>query len=160
METSTLRDLYLAELNDLYSAEQHLAKALPDMAKTATDPDLERAIEARLARTEEHLDRLRYIFSSLGVRPSGEKSRGIEWLIVTGRELNEHGAGDAAQDATIVSKAQHVERYEIAGYGTVRAYALMLGETDHAERLAETLNEERRADELLTRLAERFDDGP
>jgi ferritin-like metal-binding protein YciE len=158
MEVDALRRLYIDELNDLYSAEKQLVRALPGMAKTATHPDLERIINEHLRQTERHIGRLERIFSSLGMSPRGEKSRGIEWLMVGGSELRETDAGAERVDASIVARAQHVERYEIAGYGTVRAYALMLGETEHAEHLAQTLREEQRAEEMFTRLAERFDE--
>lgn len=156
MEVDVLRRLYIDELNDLYSAEKQLVRELAAMASTATNPDLGKTIDEHVRQTERHIGRLERIFSSLGMSPRGEKSRGIEWIMVGGSELRETDAGAELVDASIVAKAQHVERYEIAGYGTVRAYALMLGETEHAEHLAQTLREEQRAEELFTRLAERL----
>lgn len=156
MELDELRKLYIDELDDLYSAERQLVRELPGLAKRARSADLGRIISDHVAESERHLGRLEHIFGALGVTPSGDKSRGIEWLMVEGSELLGEGADAELIDAGIIARAQHVERYEIAGYGTVRAYALMLGETEHAERLAETLVEERRAEERFTQLAERL----
>ena len=156
MDLDELRKLYIDELNDLYSAEKQIVRELPGLAKTARDADLGKTIDDHVAESELHIGRLEQIFNTLGVTPSGDKSRGIEWLMVEGSELLEQDADAELIDAGIITRAQHVERYEIAGYGTVRAYALMLGETEHAERLGETLAEEQRADERFTQLAERL----
>jgi len=154
MELESLRDLYIDELKDLYSAEKQLVKALPKMAKNATSPELKKAFQDHLAKTEGHVERLEQIFESLESSPRGKKCVGMEGLIEEANELLEEDADEDVLDAGLISKAQHVEHYEMAGYGTVRTYALTLGESEHAELLEETLNEEKEADELLTQLAE------
>lgn len=154
MELESLRELYIDELKDLYSAEKQLVKALPRMAKNATNPELKKAFEDHLAETEGHVERLEQIFETLESSPRGKKCVGMEGLIEEAKELLEEDAQEDVLDAGLISKAQHVEHYEMAGYGTVRTYALILGEDEHARLLEETLNEEKNADKLLTELAE------
>jgi len=154
MEMETLRDLYIDELKDLYSAEKQLVRALPKMAKNATHPELKQAFENHLAETEEHVARLEQIFESLESSPRGKKCVGMEGLIEEGNELLEEDAEEDVVDAGLISKAQHVEHYEIAGYGTVRTWAQILGEERHVQLLQQTLDEEKNADVLLTQLAE------
>jgi ferritin-like metal-binding protein YciE len=154
MELESLRALYIDELKDLYSAEKQLVKALPKMAKNATNPELKQAFQDHLAQTEQHVQRLEQIFESLEATPRGKKCVGMEGLIEEANELIGEDAEDEVLDAGLISKAQHVEHYEMAGYGTVRTYAQILGETEHGELLEQTLNEEKEADELLTRIAE------
>src|SRR4051812_293074 len=154
MDMETLRDLYIDELKDLYSAEKQLVRALPKMAKNATHPDLEEAFTNHLAETEEHVARLEEIFDSLESTPRGKKCVGMEGLIEEANELLEEDADEDVVDAGLISKAQHVEHYEIAGYGTVRTWAQLLGEEHHAELLQQTLDEEKNADILLSQLAE------
>jgi ferritin-like metal-binding protein YciE len=154
MELESLRDLYIDELKDLYSAEKQLVKALPKMAKNATNPDLKKAFSDHLAQTEEHVSRLEEIFESLEASPRGKKCVGMEGLIEEANEMLEEDAEEDVLDAGLISKAQHVEHYEMAGYGTVRRFAQILGESEHVELLEQTLNEEKEADELLTQLAD------
>jgi len=154
MGLESLRELYIDELKDLYSAEKQLVKALPKMAKNATNPDLQKAFIDHLAQTEEHVARLEKVFESLDTSPRGKKCVGMEGLIEEANELLEEDADENVVDAGLVSKAQHVEHYEMAGYGTVHRWALTLGESEHAELLEQTLNEEKEADQLLTQLAE------
>ena len=154
MELENLRDLYVDELKDLYSAEKQLVKALPKMAKNATNPKLRKAFEDHLAETEGHVERLEQIFETLESSPRGKKCVGMEGLIEEAKELLEEDAQEDVLDAGLISKAQHVEHYEMAGYGTVRTYAMILGENEHARLLEQTLNEEKNADKLLTQLAE------
>ena len=154
MELESLRDLYIDELKDLYSAEKQLVKALPKMAKNATNPDLKKAFSDHLAQTEGHVERLEQIFESLEASPRGKKCVGMEGLIEEADEMLEEDADEDVLDAGLISKAQHVEHYEMAGYGTVHRWAVTLGESEHAELLEQTLNEEKEADELLTQLAE------
>jgi ferritin-like metal-binding protein YciE len=154
MEMQTLQDLYLEELKDLYSAEKQLTKALPKMAKAAKNPELRRAFENHLKQTENQITRLEQIFEELGESPRGKKCVGMEGLIEEGDELIKEKPEDEVLNAGLISKAQHVEHYEIAGYGTVRTYARLLGFERQAELLQETLDEEGEADKLLTELAE------
>jgi ferritin-like metal-binding protein YciE len=155
MELDTLRDLYIDELKDLYSAEKQLVKALPRMAKAATHPDLKRAFETHLRQTERQVERLDRVFEELGVSPRGKKCIGMEALIEEGQELIREKPDPDVLDAGLISKAQHVEHYEIAGYGTVRTYARQLGKERQAALLQQTLDEEGETDKLLSNLAER-----
>jgi len=154
VELETLRDLYIDELKDLYSAEKQLTKALPRMARAANDPRLAKAFNNHLRETERQVKRLERIFKDLEERPGGKKCVGMEGLIEEGKELMAEKSDADVLDAGLISKARHVEHYEIAGYGTVRTYAMILGETRHAELLQETLDEEGAANKLLTQLAE------
>jgi len=154
MELNNLRALYIDELKDLYSAEKQILKALPKMAKNATNPQLKRAFTDHLAQTEGHVQRLEEIFDSLEASPRGKKCVGMEGVIKEAKELIDEDAQEDVLDAGLISKAQHVEHYEMAGYGTVRTYAEILGETRHAKLLQQTLDEEGNANKLLTQLAE------
>lgn len=154
MQMDNLRDLYIDELKDLYNAEKQLLKALPKIARNATDPNLRKAFSDHSRQTEVHVQRLDQIFEILGTSPRGKRCKGMEGLIAEAQDLLGEDAQDDVLDAGLISKAQHVEHYEIAGYGTVRAYALTLGEADQAELLQQTLNEEEQTDRLLTVLAE------
>ena len=154
MEMESLQELYVSELKDLYSAEKQLIKALPKMVKNATNPQLRKAFSDHLDETEGHVDRLEKIFQMLGEKAGGKKCKGMEGLIDEARELLEEDASDEVIDAGLISKAQHVEHYEMAGYGTVRTYAEQLGFRDQAKLLQQTLDEEGKANELLTQIAE------
>jgi ferritin-like metal-binding protein YciE len=154
MELDTLKDLYIDEIKDLYSAERQLVKALPKMAKAASDTQLQQAFRTHLKETAEHAARLEQICKDLGVSPRGKKCVAMEGLIEEGSELIKENADPDVLDAGLISKAQRVEHYEIAGYGTLRTYAHQLGFESHAELLQQTLDEEGRTDHLLTELAE------
>ena len=151
---NTLRDLYLNELRDLYSAETQLIDALPKMAEAATSPALKKAFLAHLDETHLHAQRLEQIFSGLGEKPTGETCAAMKGLIKEGEEYVKAGGDDAVRDAGLIGAAQRVEHYEIAGYGTARALALRLSETQAAETLNTTLQEEGAADKKLTSIAE------
>jgi len=152
MELNTLRDLYVDELKDLYSAEKQLVKAIPKMVNAASDSELKRAFTDHLKKTEGHVERLERIFADLNASPSGKKCVGMEGIIKEADELIGEKPEPGVLDAALISKAQHVEHYEMAGYGTVRTYADQLGEEEHVSLLQQTLDEEREADELLTEL--------
>ena len=154
MELDTLKDLYVEELKDLYSAEKQLIKALPKMAKAANDKGLQDAFRTHLKQTAEHAKRLEQICDELGVSPRGKKCVGMEGLIEEGSDLIKENPDPDVLDAGLISAAQHVEHYEMAGYGTVRTYARQLGFEEQADLLQQTLNEEGETDHLLTRLAE------
>jgi len=154
MELDTLKDLYVDEIKDLYSAEKMLIKALPKMAKAANDDQLKQAFRTHLKETAEHAKRLEQICDELGVSPRGKKCVGMEGLIEEGEELIKENPDPDVLDAGLISKAQHVEHYEMAGYGVVRTYARQLGFENQAELLQQTLNEEGKTDHLLTELAE------
>ena len=154
MKRNLLTKLYIDELRDLYSAENQLIKAIPKMAKAANSDELRNAFEAHLKETEEHAKRLEEIFGELEESPKGKKCKGMEGLIEEGKELMEEGLEPAELDAGLISAAQRVEHYEIAGYGCVRTYANLLGESSVASLLEETLGEEKAADEKLTQISE------
>ncbi|GAC1453190.1 MAG: ferritin-like domain-containing protein [Gemmatimonadaceae bacterium] len=154
MELDTLKDLYIGELKDLYSAERQIVKALPKMIKATKHPELKAAFKTHLQQTGEHAKRLELICNELGVSPRGKKCAGMEGLIEEGSELIKEKPNEDVLDAGLISAAQRVEHYEMAGYGTVRTYARQLGYESQAQLLQQTLDEEGATDHLLTDLAE------
>lgn len=150
---STPRDLLVEELKDLYSAENQLLKALPKMAKAASNDELKEAFETHLEETQTHVARLERIGKQLGESMKGKKCKAMEGLIEEGKEVMEEDAEPALLDLALIGAAQKVEHYEIAGYGTARTLAEVSGENDIAEILQETLDEEGRTDKLLTEVA-------
>ncbi|HSI15620.1 MAG TPA: ferritin-like domain-containing protein [Chthoniobacter sp.] len=154
MKLKTLNDLFLHELKDLYSAENQLVKALPKMAKAATNEELKAGFEEHLEQTKGHVERLEQIAEQLGVKLSGHKCKAMEGLVEEGAELIDEEAEDVIRDAGLIGAAQRVEHYEMAGYGTAVALANGLGHTDAAELLQQTLDEEKETDAKLTELAE------
>ena len=153
MELETLRDLYIDELKDLYSAENQILKAMPRMIKAATHKDLKKAFATHERQTREHVKRLERICKQLGVVPKGKKCYGMEGLLDEGKDLISEKPEPEVLDAGLISAAQHVEHYEMAGYGTVRTFARQLGYESQAELLQRTLDEEGDTDKLLTELA-------
>jgi ferritin-like metal-binding protein YciE len=153
MKLDSLKQLYIEELRDLHSAEKQLVKALPKMAKAASSPELKQGILTHLDETKNHVTRLETIFERLGVSSKGKKCKAMEGLIEEGEELLDEDAEPEVLDAGIIAAAQRVEHYEIAGYGTARTYAHVLGETEAQQLLQETLNEEAATDKKLTKLA-------
>jgi ferritin-like metal-binding protein YciE len=153
MESNRLKHLYIEELRDLYNAENQLVKALPKMAKAATSEDLRAGFEEHLNQTREHVTRLEQIFKDLEESPKGKTCKGMEGLIKEGAEMIEEDPAPEELDAGLISAAQHVEHYEIAGYGCVRTYAELLGEDDAVSLLQQTLDEEKETDKRLTELA-------
>jgi ferritin-like metal-binding protein YciE len=153
MEMNRLKHLYVEELRDLYSAESQMVKALPKMAKAASSEDLRAGFEEHLHQTKEHVGRLERIFRALQENPKGKKCKGMEGLIEEGAEMIEEDAAPEELDAGLISAAQRVEHYEIAGYGCVSTYAKLLGEDEAASLLRQTLEEEKQTDQKLTELA-------
>ena len=157
MKFNNLHDLFISELKDLYSAEKQIVRALPKMAKAASSSELQDAFQEHLKQSKGHIDRLDEIFDMLQVSSRNKKCKGIEGIIGEGEELISKGKKNSnpdALDAGIVAAAQKVEHYEIAGYGTVRTYASMLGHDKAANLLQQTLDEEKETDQKLTQLAE------
>ena len=154
MKLDTLEQLYINELRDLYSAENQLLKALPKMAKAASSQELKNAFEKHLDQTKGHVERLEQIFQQLNESPKGKTCHGMKGLIEEGSEILEQDGEESVLDAGIIVAAQKVEHYEIAGYGSVRTFAHLLGQNKAAELLQTTLDEESETNELLTRLAE------
>jgi ferritin-like metal-binding protein YciE len=154
MPNNSLRELYIDELKDLYNAETQLTKALPKMAKAASNSELRQAFEEHLRQTSEQVSRLEQIFEMLGEKPTGKKCLGMEGLVKEGAETMKEDYDGAVMDAALIGAGQRVEHYEIAGYGTVREFAQLLGEDEHVSLLEQTLEEEKQTDEKLTQLAE------
>jgi ferritin-like metal-binding protein YciE len=151
-----LKELYIDELKDLYSAENQLVKAIPKMAKAAASQELRKGFEEHLEQTKGHVQRLEEIFQALGESPKGKKCRGMEGLVEEGAEVIEEDFEGSLTDAALIGAAQRVEHYEIAAYGTVCAFAEELGQTEQLSLLNETLEEEKETDEKLTQLAEQI----
>jgi ferritin-like metal-binding protein YciE len=154
MKLESLKDLYLEQLQDLYSAENQLIDALPKMAEAATASDLKTGFNDHLRQTKEHAKRLERIFKDLGEDAKAKTCEGMKGLIKEGQEMIKSRGDDASRDAGLIAAAQRVEHYEIAAYGTVRTYAELLGQDEHVKLLESTLNEEEETDEKLTQLAE------
>jgi ferritin-like metal-binding protein YciE len=153
MKMNRLKHLYVEELKDLYSAESQLVKALPKMAKASTSEDLRAGFEEHLNQTKEHAARLEKIFKVLGESLKGKKCKGMEGLIKEGAEMIAEDPAPEELDAGLISAAQRVEHYEIAGYGCVSTYAKLLGEDQATSLLRQTLEEEKETAEKLTQLS-------
>jgi ferritin-like metal-binding protein YciE len=154
MRLESLKDLYVEQLKDLYSAETQLVDALPKMAEAATAADLKQGFREHLRQTQEHVNRLERIFRGLGEKPGGHTCEGMKGLIREGEQMIKMQGEPNVLDAGLIAAAQRVEHYEIAGYGTVRTYAELLGHDEHVTLLERTLTEEEETDERLTMLAE------
>ena len=156
MSMESLKDLYVEQLRDLYSAETQILKALPMMAERAENPELKAAFQEHERATQEHVKRLDGIFDGLGEKSGGHHCKGMEGLLKEGQEMIKEKGDAATRDAGLIAAAQRVEHYEIAGYGCVRTYAKRLGMSDHERTLQQTLDEEGDTDHRLTALAERI----
>lgn len=154
MKLATLHDLFVDELKDLYNAEHQLLKALPKMAKAATDTKLAKAFTDHLAETKVHIERLDTIFKKLDASPKGKVCKAMEGLLEEGKDVMAEDADPSVLDAALIASAQRVEHYEMAGYGCVRTYARLLGLDKAADMLQLTLDEEGATDKHLTELAE------
>jgi ferritin-like metal-binding protein YciE len=154
MAEKDFHELYIDELKDIYNAENQLVKALPKMAKAASSDKLRQGFEEHLEQTKGHVQRLETIFESLGESPKGKKCKGMEGLVEEGSEAIEEDFEEGVRDAALIGAAQRVEHYEIAAYGTVIAFAKIMGHTKHVDILEKTLQEEEATDEKLTELSE------
>jgi len=155
MKSKTFQDLLELELKDLYSAEKQITKALPKMAKAATNEELKQAFESHLEETEGQIERLETILKQLDISFARvEKCKAMEGLIEEGKEIMEEGLEPEVLDAALICAAQKVEHYEIAGYGCARTFAQQLGHSDIADLLQETLDEEGQTDKKLNDIAE------
>jgi ferritin-like metal-binding protein YciE len=153
MELNTLKDLYVHELKDLYSAEKQLIKAIPKMEKAAKNKELATGFQEHLEQTKEHAQRLERLLSSLGQSTRGPKCQGMAGIVAEGAEMIEEEGNDEVKDAGLIAAAQRVEHYEMAGYGTARTYAELLGDREGVKLLSQTFEEEKETDEKLTKLA-------
>jgi ferritin-like metal-binding protein YciE len=153
MQLNTLNDLFHEQLQDLYSAETQLVEALPKLASASSNEELRDAFEQHLAETRQHVERLEQIFDAIGEKPGSEKCKGMEGLIKEGQEVLELKGDPTVIDAALIAAAQRVEHYEIAAYGTVKTLADQLDLGDAKGLLDDTLDEEGKADKLLTKIA-------
>jgi len=154
MKIKTMDDLFLVQVKDLYDAEKQLVKALPKMAKAASSQELRQGFQEHLDQTKGHVSRLEQIFDQLGQKASGTKCEGMAGLIAEGEEIVDEVEQSPLRDAGLIGAAQKVEHYEIAGYGTLKTFAQMLGHRQAVTLLEQTLNEEKQTDQRLTQLAE------
>jgi len=149
-----LKDLFSETLKDIYFAEKQILRALPKMAKEAASPELKQAFETHRDQTEGHVERLNEVFEQLGRPARGKTCEAIVGIIEEGQEVMKEYKGKPALDAGLLAAAQAVEHYEIARYGTLKTWASELGLNDAVELLEETLAEEKKTDQTLTRIAE------
>ncbi len=154
MQMNDLQDLFVDQLKDLYSAEKQMLRAMPKLAKAAESEELKAAFQTHAQETEQQVQRLERIFERLGTSPRGKKCKGMEGLIEENKELLKEDADPDVLDAGIIVGAQKVEHYEIAGYGSAVTFAKLLGDSESAKLLAQSLDEEERTDKLLTEIAE------
>lgn len=154
MTVSNLNDLFVETLKDLYYVEKKLVKTLPRMAQKASSEDLKQAIQNHLSETEIHVQRLEQVFELLDQKASAKTCEALEGLIREAEEVMGEIADEQTLDAAIISSAQTVEHYEIARYGTLACWAAEIGNSDVAELLEQTLEEEKAADEKLSTIAE------
>ncbi|OLP62711.1 hypothetical protein BJF93_21960 [Xaviernesmea oryzae] len=150
----TLNDLFIDTLKDIYFAERQIARALPKMARAAQSEELKAAFQKHKEETEGQIERLQQVFELVGKPARGKTCEAIQGIIAEGEEIIEEYKGTAAIDAGLISSAQAVEHYEIARYGTLKAWAQKLGMQEAVDLLDATLQEESATDEALTQLAE------
>ena len=153
-ETGTLHDAFIDELRDTYDAEKQLTKALPKLAKAASNPKLRQAFEAHLQETEGQIGRLEKVFESLDEKVRGKHCDGIAGIIEEGKSIMGEDFDETTMDACLIAAGQRAEHYEMAAYGTLVAWAQAMGHSEAAELLQQTLDEEKAADEKLSSLAE------
>lgn len=153
-EAGTLHDAFINELRDTYDAEKQLTKALPMLAKAARSPELRTAFEQHLEQTRQHIVRLEAVFESIDEKAKGKHCEGIAGIIAEGKSIMDEDFDDPTTDATLIAAGQRAEHYEMAAYGTLIAWARVMGHDEAADLLQETLNEEKGADEKLSALAE------
>jgi ferritin-like metal-binding protein YciE len=150
----SMDELFHNLLQDVYYAEKQLLKTLPKLAKKSSNGQLQQAFLTHRDETEEHVERLGRVFEAIGKKPRGKTCDAILGIIAEGEEVIEETEDEAVRDAGILAAAQAAEHYEIARYGTLRAWAAQLGHEDVVDLLEETLQEEKHADQLLTSIAE------
>jgi ferritin-like metal-binding protein YciE len=153
MSVGSIEELFVDELKDLYSAEKQITKSLPKLAKAATAPELRDAFESHLKETFGQIERLEKVFEILGKSPRGKTCNGMKGVLEEGAEMLKETEKGSVRDAALISAAQRVEHYEMAGYGCVREYAKLLGQKEIAQLLDETLKEEKAADSKLGKVA-------
>ncbi len=150
----TLNDLFLESLKDAYHAEKQILRALPKMAKQAESEELRKTFQTHRDETEGQIERLEQVFEMIGKPARGKPCQAMQGIIEEGKEVMEEFADSDALDAGLIDAAQAIEHYEICRYGTLKTWATQLGMNDAAKLLEQTLEEEKKTDELLTQLAE------
>jgi ferritin-like metal-binding protein YciE len=153
MKLENLQQLFVKELRDLYDAENQITEALPKLIDAAHNTELKSALREHLQITKQQISRLDQIFQKLNQKPTGETCKGMKGVIKEGDEIVSAGGDPSTVDAGLISAAQRVEHYEMAGYGTVRTYAKLLGQEEMARLLQQTLDEEEEADQKLSEIA-------
>lgn len=153
LKLENLQQLFVKELRDLYDAENQITEALPKLINASTHSELKSALQQHLQVTREQVNRLDRIFRMLNEKPTGETCKGMKGVIKEGDEILSSGGDASTVDAGIIAAAQRVEHYEMAGYGTVRTYAQLLGQNEMARLLQQTLSEEEEADRKLSQIA-------
>jgi ferritin-like metal-binding protein YciE len=153
MSINSLKDVYVEQLKDMYSAEKQLIEALPKMAEAANNPELKSAFKTHLGETETHMETVRTLLSELDENPASKKCKAMEGLIEEGHEVTKEDGDPDACDAALIVAAQKVEHYEIASYGSLRTFADSLGYEKAAETLQTILDQEYSADQILDDLA-------
>jgi ferritin-like metal-binding protein YciE len=153
MAAKNMQDLLIEELRDIYHAEKQLTRALPKMARAASNEQLKQAFTQHLEETQGQIERLEQVFEKLDTRTRGKHCHAMEGLIEEAKEIMEMGLAPELQDVALIAAAQNVEHYEIAGYGTLHALAQSAGLDEVAQLLEQTLNEEKKTDQLLNELA-------
>jgi ferritin-like metal-binding protein YciE len=159
MSVATMEELFVGELKDLYSAEKQITKALPKIAKGVTSQELRQALLDHLEETNGQVARLEQAFEILGKRPAGKTCIGMKGVLEEGSEMLEETEKGEVRDAGVISAAQRVEHYEMAGYGSARAFAKLLGQSEIADLLEQTLEEEKAADKKLTSISKHVNSG-
>jgi ferritin-like metal-binding protein YciE len=153
-QSKTLEDLFLDTLKDIYWAEKKILTALPKMAKATQSDDLRMAFEKHVKETEGQVQRLQQVFEMMGKQPKGKVCPAIQGLVEEGEEIMEEFEDSPALDAGLLAGAQAVEHYEISRYGTLIAWAQQLGKKNAAQLLQQTLDEEKKTDTTLSKIAE------
>jgi ferritin-like metal-binding protein YciE len=153
MSVETLQELFIDELKDLYSAEKQIVRSLPKLAKAASTPELKDALQSHLEKTKGQVERLDQIAQIVGKKLTGKTCAGMKGVLEEGSEVLEEVEEGNVRDAALIGASQRVEHYEMAGYGTARDFAKLLGLEDVADLLEQTLEEEKAADEKLTAIS-------
>jgi ferritin-like metal-binding protein YciE len=154
MKIQSMEDLFLEQIEDLYDAEKRLVKALPKMAEASTSQSLRQAFQSHLMETEGHVSRLENVFRALGKNAKSQTCDAMKGLVSEGEDMISDTEPSSVRDAGLIASANRVEHYEIAAYGSARTFAEMLGMREAASLLEQTLQEEKKADQKLTQLAE------
>ena len=153
-ELTTLEDLYVEQLQDLYSAENQIIDALPKMMQAATNDQLKQGFQMHLEQTKGHADRLEQIFSRIGQDAGGITCKAMQGLVAEGQEVMQEAQPGPVLDAALIAAAQRIEHYEMAGYGTAKTFAKQVGDDESIPLLEQTLQEEKQTDAKLTQVAQ------